>query len=332
MSSDATKFSGEEELGHEVARAKWVHARPEVAQHRSSNELLRRVQPFQIHHSISRTVSTGSEVVPESSESEGPKSLFWTSRKRWWHRWQGWPDHELLREIISDGCVPFQFNENGTEAPRSHIGALRAASKKGHNVPEEYLHAKPVGYGEREAWAAAVTILDGAGFFWEMGANQRWRSNVLNHSSQFLVPDPLEPKRPPYVLDQLWVVRASGESVRLVALEIDEGVHSTAPTRTKDLRRDTMLTALGYEVFRIAAWWCEVDPYRAIAKFLTAAGLTPDGERNFIGAELGTIADYRCGKCGEPMIRWDDDWIQRIRTEDGELMLVHKQCLPKNNL
>jgi hypothetical protein len=326
------KFSGEDELGHEVARAKWVHARPEVAQHRSCKDALLRVPQFQILHPIGHTDLGVTEGVPKTFENDARKSLFWTSRERWWHRWQGWPDHELLRAIICDGCVPVLFNENGTEAPRSHIGALRAASRRGHNVPEDYLKVKPVGYGEREAWAAAVTILDGAGFFWEMGTNQRWRRDVLNLSSQFLVPDPLEPTRPPYVLDQLWVLRASSDSVRLVALEIDEGVHTTAPTRTKDLRRDTMLTALGYEVFRVAAWWCEVDPYRAIAKFLAAACLTPDGERNFIGSELSTIADYRCGKCGEPMIRWDDDWIQRIQTGDGEFSVVHKQCLPTSNL
>ncbi len=110
-------------------------------------------------------------------------------------------------------------------------------------------------------------------------------------------------------------------------LEVDEPIHFTSANRKKSRRRDVMLAAMGYEVYHVPSWWCAVDPYRVIAEFVTAAGLSPEACASFVGHELRTISDYICDHCGEPMVRWDDDWIREVYRGSGSPSLVHKQCV-----
>lgn len=303
------KFAEEDKLGSEIARARWAHRRPEVIQFQQRPEILLRRTSGEIHHSIQQI----SEPNVESSHDQ------------WWSDWQSFADHFLLRRMLDNGFLPKTFDYNGTDNPRSHIQSQQIAATRGYRLLPNSGDRK-IGYGEKEAWAAAITLLDGSGYFWETGFSQTWRTLAINVSSQFVVPNSLKDQPYPYVLDQLWIVRSTDQSIRLIALEIDESVHRDEKTRIKDAARDIFLASLGYEVFRVAAWWCEIDPYRVMATFLSASGLVPDADKNFIGRELKTISQYICAKCGEPMVRWDEDWIQRVYDWSKQPVLVHKKC------
>lgn len=89
-----------------------------------------------------------------------------------------------------------------------------------------------------------------------------------------------------------------------------------------------MLAAMGYEVVHVAGWWCRIDPYRSMLAALASVGLLSVAHTDVTGAEFSTIADYRCGFCDEPMVRWDVDWIESMVDGDHRLS-VHRSCYRK---
>jgi hypothetical protein len=331
------KIRDEDGLGHEVARAVEVHRK--FAAYKDDENVLLRVAPFEVHHrlnssseakAISRSAVRFAQGI-ESQELCGIAQIMY-AKEKWGDEWQSGPDHHLLRSMIDTGFLPRQFDEfTRTSEPPSHIEAMRRAKEKGYNVPTHYLEPRPVGYGEHEAWAAAITLRDGSGFFWgePRKATRALNREVICLAGQFIVPDPVEKDRPPYVLDQLWIVQSDEDRIRLLALEIDEPMHQEPEVKKKDARRDAMLTAMGYEVYRVSSWWCAVDPYRSLAEFFTAAGLLSGTAKDFVGSSLTTISDYVCSYCGHPMVRWDDDWILSIPALSGGDMLIHKRCYEK---
>jgi len=238
--------------------------------------------------------------------------------------WLQCGEHRLLMKLITNGVIP-EGRLDGRTEPNSHHFAFRIASERGYVVPPHFYNA-PKNYNtEEEAWYALQNMLSGSPGIWKCTANFGHRevfSNVAQVRAQFIVPDAFYDDKTPYIVDQLWIVRVGDRKVRLICLEIDGSVHLTE-NRQKAKARDLKLTSLGYEVYHVAGWWCQVDAYRVICEFVSNAGIFPRALEGLIGSELRTIGDYICDKCEKPMIRGDDDWIQELN--EGR-SLVHRAC------
>src|SRR5215208_3282003 len=86
--------------------------------------------------------------------------------------------------------------------------------------------------------------------------------------------------------------------------------------------RDVMLAARGYEIYRVAGWWCRIDPFRVICEFLSASKLLPDAHKRLATSRFRTIDDYMCDYCGHPLYRREEDWIREFEHE-GQNLVVH---------
>jgi len=153
-----------------------------------------------------------------------------------------------------------------------------------------------------------------------------FKSSLCQLTGQFIVPDPLEEWKAPYLLDQLWIMLYPDRKVRLIGLEVDGEVHLEPEQRARDRRRDVMLAAMGYEIYRVAGWWCRIDPFRVICEFLSASNLLPDANQRPVTSRFQTINDYVCDYCGNPLYRRDEDWIEEIEYE-GRSVIMHGGCV-----
>jgi len=258
-------------------------------------------------------------------------------RKKWFNG----GDHDLLKEIMNSGRVPLAWRESWTpDEPRTLKDALAVAKSRGYSVPEKYLEkGDKVTYSEAEAFYAAYAFVSGNFISWRYDSDignrwdivKRWnqcRSFVCQLTSQFIVPDPIDENKTPYFLDQLWIYATSSNQVRLIGLEIDGETHLDEQVSKRDHVRDVMLAAKGYEIYHVAGWWCRIDPYRVICEFLNASGIFPNAQKYIIGHGFGSISDYVCELCHQPMVRWDDDWIVQTELNEQEI-IVHNSCAEK---
>ena len=96
-------------------------------------------------------------------------------------------------------------------------------------------------------------------------------------------------------------------------------------SRKQDEIRDEKLARQGFEVYRVADWWCQIDPWRVITEVLTVAGIIPEAGRILNGLNWESTDQYICAECGEPMVRADFDWIVNI-AECNKEVLTHRAC------
>jgi hypothetical protein len=266
-------------------------------------------------------------------------------RKEWFEG----GDHKLLMRMLSEGRVPYAWRErNHPESPITTTRANKTARERGYSVPEKYLAVQEVSFAEREAFYAAHMIarrhfreidpymnyIEGDDYRKRTHLGEEssykdqyvsFRSSLCQLTGQFIVPDPLEEWKSPYLLDQLWIMLYPNRKVRLVVLEVDGEVHLEPEQRARDRRRDVMLAAMGYEIYRVAGWWCRVDPFRVICEFLSASNLLPDANQRPVTSRFQTINEYICDYCGNPLYRRDEEWIQEVEHE-GRNIVVHGGC------
>jgi hypothetical protein len=257
-------------------------------------------------------------------------------RKEWFEG----GDHGLLMSMLSEGRVPYAWHEqNNPESPITTTRAYRTARERGYSVPEKFLTNREVSFSEREAFYAGYMIA--RGHFRELNPYLHdmedadpsyedryvsFRSSFCQLTGQFIVPDPLEEWKAPYLLDQLWIMLYPNRKVRLVGLEVDGEVHLEPEKRANDRRRDVMLAAMGYEIYHVAGWWCRIDPFRVVCEFLSASNLLPDANRLPVTSRFQTINDYVCDYCGNPLYRRDEGWIEEIEHE-GRSKIMHGGCV-----
>lgn len=248
--------------------------------------------------------------------------------------WRQSPNHETLWQILKRGWCPDDFGDFSVPDVTELDTARKHAQRRGHRIPSSFFGGSPTSYGEEEAWFAAWMMVDGGyggGYgLWYSGIGDwlerdRWRQRVMSLKNQFAVPNPRYPEGHPYLLDQLWVVIEPGPQVRLFAVEVDGEGHLTEEQQKKDRIRDAALESLGYEVYRVAGWWCRIDPYRVIAEVLEASGLFPNAHRYLSGGHLTTIDEYVCDICSQLIVRWDGDWLQAWR-DRGTWHIAHESC------
>ena len=253
-------------------------------------------------------------------------------------RWRKCPDHFLLWESINSGIIPTAWQEKWDyNRGISHTTAMREAKDIGYEIPDRITEGyAPPSHSESEALQAAYMIISGNFCSWSSYGDfcfenqnahleryRAFRQSLCQLSCQFIVPRD-ESKEFPYVLDQLWIHSPSPNNYRFIVLEIDGEQHFQKEKKNADKRRDELLEDMGYEVYRIAGWWCRIDPYRAILEFLDASNMFLEGHKFLLGGNLTNIEDYICDHCDRPMVRWDEDWISRI---DDQLTKVHLCCL-----
>lgn len=250
-------------------------------------------------------------------------------------KWFDFAHHNLLFDIMDKGILPVFWPEGSNpNEPRSVGQVLKKAKQHGYIVPEEFLWNGQISYSEIEAYHAASQMIRAHHRqpYWNnkicIEDVESFRNKFCQLTGQFIVPDPLEKEKAPYILDQLWIAYYPELGVRLIGLEIDGEVHLTEKEKIKTKKRDNMLAAMGYEIYHVAGWWCRIDPYRVISEFLSASGLLPNAHNYLLGANLDSIYDYYCSLCGGPMVRWDDDWILDLNIYEADLA-VHKRCYEK---
>jgi len=255
-------------------------------------------------------------------------------------------DHDLLFKAIRTGWP--SMNSCARKVPRqqikygqqwNHAYALNIAQQRGYIVADDLLKQQ-VAYGEYEAYYAAREILYGkTAEIWSRKPNFKtfvqdyihWHTRVKLLTSQFIVPSSQQRDALPYVLDQLWLVAHDDHRVRLLSLEVDGEHHIFNKGRSKTLGRDSHLKKLGYETYRVASWWCRVDPYRVVCEFLKVSGIFPDAMNYLIGAELNSIDEYKCGICQAPMVRSSWNWIQKCQIGHSTV-LAHSSCVTGHSL
>jgi hypothetical protein len=267
--------------------------------------------------------------LPQLQQSEyvgGPEA--WEQRR---HAWYQGGDHFLLMSLLEQGIIPEGWPEYSTpDHPPSYVQALQLAKDRGYHVPASYLEPRDVSYSEHEAWTAAHILVRGHFQHWnELGNwNAYMHCTDLVHqlTGQFVVPDPIAPRKVPYVLDQLWIVGYPDNTFRLIGLEIDGEPHLRSEEATRRSRRDAALAKMGYEIYHAAGWWCRIDPYRVICEFLEASQLLPRATKMLVGGQFATIDDYCCDFCNESMVRWDDDWIAQCQ-QYNHVDIIHSGCL-----
>jgi hypothetical protein len=239
--------------------------------------------------------------------------------------WRRDPNHAELLRLLAAGEVPDDRGDHPGPEPRSVGEAYAAARARGHRVPDDYIRAQRASYGEREAFYAAHYFFK----FKDVGSHTtgRSRSALMSVQSNFPVPSPRWPGGAPYLLDVLFVALCYGPRVRLVAVEVDGEYHLSEEARRRDAERDAALASLGYEVWRVPGWWCRVDGWRVIEEVLVEAGLFDAGRTVFSRIPARTIDEYVCALCGEPMVRFDCDWIQRVEERrHGRDGYAHMEC------
>lgn len=250
-------------------------------------------------------------------------------------------DHDLLFKAMRTGWS--SINSYSKKVPKqqekycqqwNHDHALNIAKERGYPVADELLKQQ-VAYGECEAYHAVREILHGRNSgIWLRKPNFdlfvrdyiRWHKSVKLITSQFIAPSSGYRNTIPYILDQLWLVAHNENQVRLLGLEVNGEHHIFNHGQSKTFGRDKYLKELGYELYRVASWWCRVDPYRVVCEFLKVSGIFPDALDYLIGSELTSIRDYRCGICHIPMVRSSWDWIQKCQI-GSSTVLAHKSCV-----
>ncbi len=167
-------------------------------------------------------------------------------------------DHKLLVRMLSEGRVPYAWRErSGSANPTTTTQAYATARARDYSVPERFFTNREVSYSEQEAFYAADMIARGhllELYPYMEGDNNRlitslgevpsyedrfysFRSSLCQLTGQFIVPDPLEAWKAPYLLDQLWVMLYPDRKVRLIGLEVDGQVHLEPERRAKDRER-----------------------------------------------------------------------------------------------
>ncbi len=307
-----------------------------------------RVPGHQIVHRLNRAATAWVEDITKPNEW-GPDEVrsiatIGEKRERFLERWNAlrpnrgplpinaWGegrDHETLMTLLEGGYVPVGGggeDANTASRPPSVAEALRVARSRGYTVPDHFLDWKESSYSEVSAWSAAQEYVRHRIMFATGPAVGGRRQGVLQLAGSHVIPDPLQPNKVPYVADQLWIVAKSHSEIRLLVLEIDGEPHLDPERARKDAQRDVMLGAMGYEVFHAAGWWARIDPYRVVFEFLRSAGLMPHGVTLFGEPLLHTIDDYVCGLCGNPMTRYDEDWIEEVWW-GGRDVAAHSECV-----
>jgi hypothetical protein len=220
--------------------------------------------------------------------------------------------------------------------PPTHIAALRRADMLGYRVQKTHLEDINISYGEKEAYHAAWMMVSLNWYpsnlltpsYWD-----EWRHSVYQKinffTAQFIVPQfsSLEQyKYTPYIIDQLWIVRESDSTVRLIGLEIDGEHHlETDEQKERDKQRDERLANMGYEMYHVAAWWCRVDPYRVISEILKATDITPGISDNFYYSNFQSINDYKCDICQNLVVRYEQNDLVEIES-NGHRLTAHRSC------
>ncbi len=236
-------------------------------------------------------------------------------------------DHDLLKKILASGKIPEGLID-GASYPPTHYRALRIAANRGYRVPPKYYQSEVSNPNEDEAWYALQEMMRGSPNLWKrhaIGSHRKIFENVAQVRAQFIVPSLGGKTKPPYILDQLWIVRAGDNRVRLLCFEIDGEIHEFESWQKAE-DRDEDLAALGYEVFHINGSWCRVDSYRAICEFLVESEIEKNAVNMIVGSELKRMDEYVCAECEKPMVRWEDNWI-RETLDWKKRVLVHRHCL-----
>lgn len=239
--------------------------------------------------------------------------------------WHVRADHALLEETLAAGYLPRLRSE-------ARVQSEFVASSIEDTWRVEQLESRErairVGeflvFGEDLAWKAAQALVRGEQRCFRRplrDTHARWRDRVLVISRHFSVPT--RGKHESSAVDQLWLVLdRDWNRIRRIVLEIDSEARWASANKEFEADRARELTALGYEVYRAAAWWARIDPYRLIAEFLVAANILPEALSYLKFGLAAGLNEYYCNVCGEPLVRWEPDWV----TEGQAGRATHSMC------
>jgi len=237
----------------------------------------------------------------------------------------------LLKEFLEKGFVPSDtFDSSGVE-PSPHHLIMERARRDGYNIPDKFLEPKGIRDDKRNALYAANDLQSSQIQFVE---ESRKHQRITSIKSGFLIPDPDDEWRVPIVLDQLWIVQEENAQLRFLGVEIVSSFDQTRHKDTQALVRAEKLARQGIELYRVSGAWCLIDSWRAMSEFMYEADIFPKARNLYGYPELKDIRDYVCSHCQQPMIRFDDYWIEKCFgryiygdfVEFDTVQFVHPQC------
>lgn len=245
--------------------------------------------------------------------------------------WAREGNFSLIKDFLEKGLVPSDtFDTSGVE-PSPHHLIMERARRDGYNIPDKFLEPKAIRDDKRNALYAANDLQSSQIQFVE---ESRKHQRITSVKSGFLIPDPDDEWRVPIVLDQLWIVQEENARLRFLGVEIVSSFDQTRHKETQALVRTEKLARQGIEMYRVSGAWCLIDSWRAMSELMYEADIFPKA-RNFYGyPELKDIRDYVCSHCQQPMIRFDEYWVEKCygKWVDGEfeefypVRFVHPKC------
>lgn len=246
--------------------------------------------------------------------------------------WERCPCHETLNEILAIGEIPARGAHSAENDAvcvgnrylslfDAHLEVRNDLPRRFFDVPREHEHL----------WhAAARTYFRGELSSVVEGGydHRRVRDSVVDIVGAFALPH-FNHHLPHFMGQQLWLVRASGNGVRKVIVEV---ARAGAETDRVLQRRDHILR-LGYEHITIDRAWALHDPLRCI---LAVSDVLLGGD--LCGSLIGPASLDRagCAICGEPMVRVDPTDILSTRSSFGEAFpeglerFAHADCFFKS--
>jgi hypothetical protein len=223
-------------------------------------------------------------------------------------RWGADPDFALLKQFLTNGVIPSDtFDFSGVDPLPYHM-IMQRARDAGYDIPDKYLEPKNVRDDKKNALYAANDLKTRQGHFAEENRNKQMITSIR---SGFLIPDPDESRKFPLILDQFWVVQEEYARLRFLAVEIVSSLDRTPAKNEQRLIRAEKLAQQGIESYAVSGTRCRIDAWRAMSELMYEADVFPNARYKFGYPEFKTISDYVCAHCEQPMIRFDDNWIEK---------------------
>jgi very-short-patch-repair endonuclease len=106
-----------------------------------------------------------------------------------------------------------------------------------------------------------------------------------------------------------------------IIIEADGVLHQLDRNKAKDLKRDALLTAAGYRVFRFAGKQIVANPHACIEEIIAACGLQPSKAPQYVYNR--TKLPYPCDWCGK------DVWRTNYERKRGTHIFCNHECKGK---
>lgn len=299
--------------------------------------------PFTSLHQANLLWSGGERIVLSLDPPAAPET--WSEELHSARRqWEEEACHDTLMRLLECGLWPEREVQHisGLEFPE-WMASMFDTSERNFDLPAprelpKDLDALPCPY-EELGYVAAMILHKKCIGCWKQGhlssaldSIKKLDSVIVDWYQDFSIPSAEEGEDP--WNGQLWIVQTGKYAFRLVCVDIEPDVRAREEgeqSKASFEQRSAYLSTLGYELYSAAEWWTYVDPWRVLCTFLEHSGILDEVLLHLSGGCQSTIDSYVCAHCSEPIVRWDDDWLEELH-HHSRVDTVHAECVRAHTL